>query len=83
MLDLCEIIIWPTPSKRVFIPALSRIFCTLLWGEFLVPGNPPDASRVCARRKGCGLTIQLYKENRATATRELHACIEFEPEPAH
>ena len=39
-------------SKRVFILAPSRIFCTLLWGEFFVLGNPPNASCLCACQNG-------------------------------
>ena len=46
------------PSKQKFTLALSRILSSLLWGEYLVPSSPPDASRLCAHGKGRGLTIK-------------------------
>ena len=46
------------PSKQKFTLALSRILSSLLWGEYLVPSSPPDASHLCARGKGRGLTIK-------------------------
>ena len=45
------------PSKQKFTLALSRILSSTLWGECLVLSNPPDASRLCAREKGRGLSI--------------------------
>ena len=46
------------PNKQKFTLALSRILSSLLWGEYIVPSSPPDASRLCARGKGRGLTIK-------------------------
>ena len=46
------------PSKQNFTLALSRILSSLLWGEYIVPSSPPDASHLCARGKGRGLSIK-------------------------
>ena len=50
--------VWPTLSKRVCILAPSRILSSTLWGEYLVPDFPTEAFRLCARGKGCGLSIK-------------------------
>ena len=42
----------------MFILAASRILSSTLWGEYLVPDYPPEASCLSARGKGCGLSIK-------------------------